>query len=143
MIILRSLEQLQNLVAEAFGKEYDENSAQKIANFVVYGTGDSKEIFELAKSKRQAEFDKNIFGGFANVPINIFCHFFASFNRESQAKNFLGGSLFACENIGNAVGYGKGFSRPCDSKKNNIICEVVDYLKLFVVGYSIHRNSIA
>ncbi len=71
MIILRSLEQLQNLVAEAFGKEYSEESAQKIANFVVYGTGDSKEIFELAKSKRQAEFDKNVFGELCQVVFQL------------------------------------------------------------------------
>ena len=71
MIILRSLEQLQNLVADAFKNEYSEDNAQKIANFVVYGSGDGKEILELAKSKRQASFDKNIFGELCQVVFQL------------------------------------------------------------------------
>lgn len=71
MIILRSLEQLQNLFAEAFKKEYSEENANKIANFIVYGSGEGKEILELAKAKRQADFDKNVFGELCQVVFQL------------------------------------------------------------------------
>lgn len=67
MIILKTMEQLQGLVADVFKKEYQEEQANKLANFVVYGSGDSKEIFALAKEKRNAEFDKNAFGEMCQV----------------------------------------------------------------------------
>ena len=71
MIFLRSLEQLHELFNNAFKTVYTEEEANKITNFVVNGSGDAREIFDLAKAKQETEFDKNTFGELSQVVFQL------------------------------------------------------------------------